>query len=80
MPRFFFDVTDRELIVDNSGDELPDANAARIKAISKLSDINKDVVGDTGNRELVVVIRGDKGQAIYRASLSFKAGWVSEPT
>ena len=76
MPRFFFDISDGQLIVDNDGTEFPNAHAARDEAIRSLPDIARQEIGVRGAREVVVLMRDEAGRALFTAALTLTAKWL----
>jgi hypothetical protein len=80
VPRFYFDIHDGERFTpDDEGLVLPDAQAARDRAVSTLPDIARDVMPDGAKRDFVVTMRDESGTAIFRASLSLQTEWLTEP-
>ncbi len=75
MPRFFFDtMTDRVLVRDQIGTELPSWEAARQEAIKMLPDIARDEIPHDGNRrEIIADVRDETGRVVFTAQLSFTA-------
>lgn len=76
MPRFFFDISDGDLIVDNDGTEFPNAHAARDEAIRTLPDIARSEIAARGHREVLVLMRDETGRAIFTAALTLTAKWL----
>jgi hypothetical protein len=75
MPRFFFDTTsDRALVRDQIGTELPSWEAARQEAIRLLPDIARDELPNDGNRrDIIADVRDETGRIVFTAQLSFMA-------
>lgn len=78
MPRFFFDISDGSLIVDNDGTEFPNAHVARDTAVRTLPDIAKDHIGEGPSREVLILMRDENGRALFTASLTLTAKWLVE--
>ena len=76
MPRFFFDISDGGLTVDDTGTEFPSAHAARDAAIKTLPDVAQDEIGEGQSREVLVLVRNEEGRAIFSASLTLTAKWL----
>ena len=76
MPRFFFDISDGDLIVDTDGTEFPNAHAARDEAIKVLPDIARTEIAARGHREVVVLMRNEAGRALFTAALTLTAKWL----
>ena len=77
MPRFFFDIDDGEhRLQDDDGVELADDQEARMKAISVLPDIAREVLPDGDRRIFVSKVRDATGRTIFMATLSFVAKWL----
>lgn len=76
MPRYFFDIVDGDLTVDDAGTEFPNAHAARDAAIRVLPDIARDKIGAGQSRDVQVLMRDEEGRAIFTASLTLSAKWL----
>lgn len=76
VPRFFFDIADGGLIIDDEGTEYPDAHAARAAAIATLPDVARDVIGESKSREVIVLMRDESNRALFTASLTLSAKWL----
>lgn len=78
MPRFYFDIVDGGLTIDDTGSEYPNAHAARAAAIAALPDVARDVIAEGKGREVVVLMRDDSDRALFTASLTLTAKWLVE--
>ena len=78
MPRFYFDITDGGLILDDVGTEFANAHAARDAAIKVLPDVARDTIGEGEGREVVVLMRDASDKALFTASLTLAAKWLVE--
>ena len=78
MPRFFFDITDGGLILDDVGTEFPNVHAARDAAIKVLPDVARDEIGEGQSREIMVLMRDDADKALFTAALTLTAKWLVE--
>ena len=76
MPRFYFDIADGALTVDETGLEFPNAHAARDAAIRTLPDVARDEIGSGQSREVVLLMRHEDGRALFMASLTLTAKWL----
>ena len=73
MPHYYFDIhRNGEVIVDNEGQELPDAEAVRKEAMAVMPEIAADAIPADGDRQnFVVVARDETGKPVYTATLSY---------
>lgn len=76
MPRFFFDIVDGGLTVDDVGLDFADAHAARDVALKTLPAVARDEIGDGTSHEVSVLIRDEDNRALFMASLTFTAKWL----
>ena len=76
MPRFFFDFADDKVLPDELGTEFSDAHAARDAAITVLPDIARDEIGTGDSRGVLVLMREEKGRALFAAALTLSAKWL----
>ena len=76
MPRFFFDFADGTVMPDDTGTEFPNAHAARDAAVKVLPDIARDEIGAGQGRQVLVLMRDEKGRALFTASLHLTAKWL----
>jgi hypothetical protein len=72
MPRFFFDFQDSELIRDLDGTELPSLADAQYEAAMALTELARDVLPGSHQRELSVAVREEAGPVLFTAKLSFQ--------
>lgn len=80
MARYYFDIDDGEIETsDDDGLDLDNLNEARDRAIAVLPNIAREVLPDGDRREFVVSVRDDRGDAVFRATLSFRAEWLVAP-
>lgn len=77
MERYFFDIDDGSLTVDEEGRELAGADAIAAAAMSTLLGIARFEVVTNNERDLPVTVRNEAGDPIYRASVTVKAGWLA---
>lgn len=78
MPRYFFDITDGTSTFDDTGNEFADLSAARDAAIQTLSEMARDEIGRDKHLQVAVLMRGECGQELFRASLALSAEWLVE--
>ena len=77
MPKFFFDIYDGERnFRDDEGSDLSDREAARVQALSVISDIARDNSPDGDRRDFITDIRDETGRVIFTATLSLVARWI----
>jgi hypothetical protein len=77
VPRYFFDIDDEDRhTYDESGEELPDLEAARSEAIRVLPDIARDVLPDSDRHVFVCRVRDETGKVVFRVTLSLVAEWL----
>lgn len=80
MTRFFIDTDDGELAVsDETGQDLPDAQAARRLALSVFPDMADDHLPDGDRRTFTVRVRDAEGRPIYVAELVLTGEWLIPP-
>jgi hypothetical protein len=77
MPLYFFDVTDdgEPSSPDAIGTEFPDKEAIPDEAVNLLAGIARDRLQHGTHRTFAVDVRDEEGRIIFKATLSFKAGW-----
>jgi hypothetical protein len=78
MPRYFFDIIDGGLVMDDEGIELPDAHAARTEALNVLPDIAKNLLHAKDERGVSVTVRDEGGKPIFEATLTIEARWLMD--
>jgi hypothetical protein len=78
MPRFYFDISNGGLTIDDKGTEFSNAHAARDAAIKTLPHLAKDFISDGPSREVLVLLRDEHGRALFTASLTLTAKWLVE--
>lgn len=78
MPRYFFDISDGGLTIDDTGLEFPNAHAARDEALKTLPNVAQDHMAEGKSREVVVLMRNEEGRALFTASLTLTAKWLVE--
>lgn len=76
MPRFFFDIVNGALMVDDAGTEFPNVHAARDAAINVLPAVAREEIAAGHGHEVVVLMRGETGRALFTASLTLTARWL----
>lgn len=72
MSRYFFDFHDGVTLIDETGVELENLDAARSEAIKSLSAIAADSASAKHINELVMVVRDEAGKTVLTASMTFK--------
>lgn len=78
MPRFYFDISDGGLMVDDTGTEFPNAHAACDVALRTLPDVARAEMGKRDSREIVLLMRDAEGKAMFTASLKLTAEWLMD--
>lgn len=78
MPRYFFDVIDGGLTVDDEGIGLPNMQAARAEALHALPDLAKNLLQTEDEREVSITVRDEGGRPIFEATLTIRARWLDE--
>lgn len=78
MARYFFDVSDGELVVDDDGVEFADARCASREALQSLPDMAKGLLQTTGTKTISVIVRDEHGTALYRATLTIEGTWLQD--
>lgn len=80
MPRYFFDTDDGDWPhLDDHGQVLRDAGAARLMAVDTLPDLAREKRPDGDQGEFSVRVRDEAGTVIYSASLSLLGEWHITP-
>ena len=78
MPIYFFDIDDGERHThDEEGQELPDLKAARDEAMGVLPEIAQDMPSDTDRRDLMAVVRNERGRKVAVARLALNADYIT---
>ena len=78
MPRYYFDVLDGGLFVDEEGIEFPDRIGARAAALRALPDMANSLTDIEDGREVSVTMRDEAGRPILAATLSIDARWLDD--
>jgi len=72
MQRFFFDVHDHAIIIDEDGTDLPDLEAAIREAIRSLPAIAADSIPNGDDRQnFTIIVRDAERRPVYTAAMSF---------
>lgn len=72
MPRYFFDIHDREFHRDDVGVECADFEAARVEAMHALPEIARFAIPQDGDTQaFMVMVRQESGDVVYTATLTF---------
>lgn len=78
MPRFYFDIHDGTVTIDDEGTIFANAHAARDAAIKILPDIAREEIAPGRSREVSVLMRDEGDRELFRASLTLSAAWLVE--
>jgi hypothetical protein len=77
VPRYFFDIRDDALTLDDEGVEFTGPDAAAKYAKKLLPEIAAHEATFGGERRAItVLIRGEDGRPIYSAALSYLGTWL----
>jgi hypothetical protein len=77
MERYFFDMEDGGLTIDNEGKLLVGSDAVAEAAMSTLLEVAKFEVLRNNEREITVTVRSEADEPVYRTSLTIRAGWLA---
>ncbi len=78
LTRFYIDLHDGHgLFEDNEGSDLQNVEQARAQALDLFSDLTRGPFLDRENRKFIATVRDQRGNFLYRATLSFCGEWVS---
>jgi hypothetical protein len=73
MPRYFFDIRDGELFIqDDEGLELPGLEQAREHAAVALADMAKDVLPNGLKHEIAIEVRDETREPLLQTILKFE--------
>jgi hypothetical protein len=72
MPRYFFDLQDDTVLVDDEGTELAGIDAARRQALAVLGGIAKDELARQHHDWFAINVRDQDGRPVLTASLSVR--------
>lgn len=78
MARYFFDIVNGGVSVDDEGIEFQDAKAASQEALQTLPELAMDGLADKDGEQVSVMMRDASGRAIYRATLTIHSQWLVE--
>lgn len=76
MSRYYFDVENGGLTVDEEGTELDGSDAVAALAMRTLLDIARFEVVAHDERQMSVTARDAAGLPVYRTELTVRAGWL----
>ncbi len=76
MARYFFDVSDCNLVTDDDGIEFADARCASREALQSLPDMAKGMLLSGASEAVTVTMRDEHGTTLYRATLTIKDEWL----
>jgi hypothetical protein len=72
VPRYYFDVHDGELQLDEEGLECENVEAARDRVMASLSDVAELITSNDGdNQAVTVTVRDEEGSQVYAGTLTF---------
>jgi hypothetical protein len=72
VPRYFFDIHDREFRRDAEGTECADLEAVRREAMGSLPEIARWAIPSDGDTQaFTVLVRDEAGALVYTATLTF---------
>ena len=78
MARYFFDIVDGGLTLDDEGVEFADVRTASREALQSLPDRANSHITDHQIGEVTVTVRDDRGIPVYRATLTIDTEWLVE--
>jgi len=71
MARYFFDIYDDMVVLDDAGIELPDLDAARLEAVTAVCEIAKEIIPHDGpSKDIKVKVRDERG-VVLTAMINF---------
>ncbi len=77
MPLYFFDSGDGECFLrSEAGIEMSGLQEARDEAVRLLPSIAHDMGASYNGQDIVSMVRDERGQVIFKATLSLRAEWV----
>lgn len=77
MPRYFFDINDGTVVLDQDGTDCADLEEACLQAKRLLPDLARDEVPRDGDRRTFSVLVSDEERcAVYSATLTFTGLWL----
>jgi hypothetical protein len=80
LPRYYFDIHDGELLVDDEGTECADLEAAREKVVVSFQDVGGWITpADGDNQRVSVTVRDEAGRKVYTGTLTFTGSRLDEP-
>ena len=78
MPLYFFDSGDCDCFLrSDAGVELPGVQEARDEAIRLLPSIAHDMGSGYNGQDIVSMVRDERDQVIFRATLSLRTEWLA---
>lgn len=78
MPLYFFDSGDPECFLrSDAGVELPGPQEARDEAVRLLPSIAHDMGLSHDRQDIVSMVRNERDQVIFKATLSLRAEWLA---
>lgn len=81
VPRYFFDIHDREFRLDDEGTECSDFEAAHREAMISLPEIARFAIPSDGdNQAFMVLVRDKRGAVVYTATLTFAGLRLNDTT
>ena len=77
MPLYFFDSGDGERFLrSDAGVELPGRQEACEEAVRLLPSIAQDMGAGYNGQDIVSVVRDERSQVVFKATLSLRAEWI----
>ena len=78
MPLYFFDSGDGECFLrSEAGIEMSGLQEARDEAVRLLPSIAHDMGASYNGQDIVSMVRDERGQVIFKATLSLRAEWLA---
>ena len=77
VPRYYFHHRDGGAFNDETGEELPDDEAARREAMIALPEMARDMLHRNGDKQgYVIMVTDESGKPVYSATLNFAGVWL----
>ncbi|MGH1575097.1 DUF6894 family protein [Methylobacterium sp. P31] len=78
--RYYFDVLDGVLFMDDEGTEFPSAATARTETLQSLPETAKHRAGLEADREVSFTVRDEIGRPVFQAALTIATRWLADAT
>lgn len=78
MSRYYFDVLDGGLFIDDEGTEFPDLATARTETLRSLPEMAKHRADLEGAREVSITMRDEASRPVFQATLTIATRWLAD--